>query len=80
MFSQWIDKQLNKMFPKNYTKAEAAKMFGISRQTLHSWLNGQTYPSIARIPILLDIITEKTNQDYETLEIEIVLSIIKKTR
>jgi transcriptional regulator with XRE-family HTH domain len=79
-FSTWITNQLEIIFDGEEGKiTKGAKMFGVSRQTLHSWINGASYPSMARIPILADIISTETNQKYEEIEIQIVLSIIKKT-
>ena len=77
-FSTWITNQLDILFDEGKI-TKGAKLFGISRQTLHSWINGSSYPSMARIPIIADIISTKTGQKYESIEIQIVLSIIKKT-
>lgn len=79
-FSTWITNQLEILFDGEEGKiTKGAKMFGVSRQTLHNWINGSSFPSMARIPILADIISTETNQKYEEIEIQIVLSIIKKT-
>ena len=76
MFSIFISKQLDIIFQKGRI-TQGAKLFGVSRQTLHSWINGNSHPSMARIPIIADVISTKTGAKYESIEIQIVLSIIK---
>lgn len=67
-FSEWLADQLQK---KRLDRNRAARIFGVSRQSLHNWLTGSVFPSHANLAAIANGIEQCGTETYE----EIVLSL-----
>tara|TARA_Y100001973_G_C5190394_1_gene330602 strand:- start:561 stop:746 length:186 start_codon:yes stop_codon:yes gene_type:complete len=54
-------------------KSELAKKCGVSRQTIHAWLQGQSTPTIQNMVMLAKALAEMENRPFDKILGELIV-------
>ena len=74
-FARWLTAEINK---REWTKAQAATAFRVSRQTLHRWETGRGRPSVLSMLTIAGMVAHHRGALVMTVYLEMMDHIIDK--
>ena len=74
-FARWLTAEINK---RQWTKAQAAAAFQVSRQTLHRWQTGGGRPSVLSMMTIAGVVAHHRGCLVMTVYLEMMDHIVDK--